>query len=233
MNVRDNQGRTPLHVAAGRYDRPPIAEPMGIYVRPGTTHPYEWLASSAKTYEVTTVPQVVKALIQLGADVNAESESGNTPLHESMIRAGSPEIAAALIDSGARVDARNVSGQTPLHKACAYSWSSEVVRTLIRAGADVNAQDVEGGTPLHMDAQRRRTPEDVRVLMEAGADISTARDNTSLDILTALSRAGSDLEANTRNGKTPLDLTGTDSPLRHSEVYQLLKNARDEESSLR
>ena len=131
------------------------------------------------------------------------------------------------------MDARNEFRQTPLHMACAYSWSSEVVRTLIQAGADVNAQNDEGFTPLHMAALRHRTPEDVRVLMEAGTEVSTARDNTSLDILTALIRAGSDLEARTRNGKTPLDLTATDSPLRDSEVYQLLKNARDEEPSLK
>ena len=58
---------------------------------------------------------VVKALLDLGADVNLADQSGCTPL----FYAGDNEaIAALLVDAGADINAANSEGDTVLHAAC-------------------------------------------------------------------------------------------------------------------
>ena len=82
--------------------------------------------------------------LNLGADVNAKTNDGSTPLHW----VGSAVVAKLLIESGADVQAVNDWGFTPLHWA---SWGghTETVNLLIEAGADVNAKGWNGETPLY------------------------------------------------------------------------------------
>jgi ankyrin repeat protein len=57
--------------------------------------------------------ETVKALLDLGVDVNAADLPGDTALHLAEAR-GFTTIAQLLIDKGARIDVRNRRGQTPL-----------------------------------------------------------------------------------------------------------------------
>jgi ankyrin repeat protein len=57
--------------------------------------------------------EAIKALVELGADVNAADLPGNTALHLAALR-GFSTIAQLLIEKGARLDAKNRRGQTPL-----------------------------------------------------------------------------------------------------------------------
>ena len=64
-----------------------------------------------------TGPDVVRALVQAGADVNAcGGVTRVTALHMAA-RQGHVEIARALLDSGAAVNARDRKGDTPLQRA--------------------------------------------------------------------------------------------------------------------
>ena len=108
----------------------------------------------------------VKALIELGADVNSKEIGGTTPLNlasnENYI-----EIAKLLIERGADVDAKDNSGWTPLHNAT-YNNHIETAKLLIEKGADVKAKNYDGETPLYW-ASRNNSVEIAKLLIDAGA----------------------------------------------------------------
>ena len=98
-----------------------------------------------------------------GADVNARSLAGWTPLHFALLGidgidhadvetglARKRKLVPVLIEHGADVNARTArAARTPLHLAVLLE-GSEIVATLIEHGADVNVQTRLGGwTPLH------------------------------------------------------------------------------------
>jgi hemoglobin len=64
-----------------------------------------------------TGPEVVRALVRAGADVNACSGVMRATALHMAARRGHVEIARALLDSGAAVNARDRKGDTPLQRA--------------------------------------------------------------------------------------------------------------------
>ena len=118
---------------------------------------------------------VVKILLQAGADPNAVQHGDQTSVLEYVARHGRVAEAELLVTAGARINARDsVFGMTPLHDAL-DCWDGaignhDMVRFLIAHGADVNARDLNGQTP--MDYVRICTPNSahmISILAEAGA----------------------------------------------------------------
>jgi uncharacterized protein len=99
------------------------------------------------------------------ADVNGSvAETGETPLHNSLAKAGRPYylyVVRLLVEHGADVNARTIPGQetgafmrdvrtkgeTPLHRAAAYA-DAPIIEYLIDKGADRAARDAHGDSPL-------------------------------------------------------------------------------------
>ena len=91
--------------------------------------------------------ELVKLLIEKGADVNARDDILDTPLHG----ASNKETAEILIKAGADVDVKNESGETPLHvveRQFDEKKASEICELLIANGAKVNEKKLNGQTPL-------------------------------------------------------------------------------------
>ena len=93
--------------------------------------------------------EIVKLLIDEGADVNAEGDDGRTPLHLTSKR----EQALLLISKGADVNAKDKDGYTPLMAAVSPtlnegSHQKEYIELLIDKGAKVNSKSSKGGTAL-------------------------------------------------------------------------------------
>ena len=110
-------------------------------------------------------PEVVKVLIENGANVNDKTRAGFTPLHlacNGWRRRGRMSIIRQLIQHGADVNARtNVNtpepdiesdieagGRTPLHNAVLYG-NIQAIRMLLRHGADISIGEGEGFNSLH------------------------------------------------------------------------------------
>ena len=88
----------------------------------------------------------VQDLLERGADVNAKTNSGQTPLHWASSM-NELEIAKLLIDRGADVKAKDNWGDTPLHRASRYN-RIEIVGLLLEKGADMGAKNRWENTPL-------------------------------------------------------------------------------------
>jgi ankyrin repeat protein len=82
---------------------------------------------------------VVRVLVEGGADVNTASRAGNTALHIATMR-GWTEIIELLAERGAALDVRNARGRTPLDIALGVPEEripyNEATATLLRRLAD-------------------------------------------------------------------------------------------------
>ena len=89
--------------------------------------------------------EIIKLLIENGADVNNKNFIDSSPLHYA-VELKNTEIIKLLIDKGADVNNKNSFGDTPLHRAVFNSL--ENTKILIENGADIKAKDKDGKTPL-------------------------------------------------------------------------------------
>ena len=123
--------------------------------------------------------EVLRTLIQKGANVNAPEGDGSTALHWASYR-DDLETADLLIRAGAKVNAANDLGVTPLWTA-GQNGSEAMVRRLLEAGANPNAALLSGETPL-MVASRTGNPKVVDLLIAKGANVNAhgTRSQTAL-----------------------------------------------------
>ncbi|MDP6679983.1 MAG: ankyrin repeat domain-containing protein, partial [Verrucomicrobiota bacterium] len=170
------------------------------------------IVDAAKEGNIETVKQHLTA----GADVNAKTESGWTPLHEAA-RSARKEIGELLIAKGAEVNAQGQYMATPLHYA-AGEGHKEVVELLIAKGADVNAKEgVGGGTPLLWAASSGHK-EIIEMLIAAGADVNAKSEsgiftgNTPLDWAIKYKRNETAALLRKHGGKTGEELKAAGNP---------------------
>ncbi|MEO7660519.1 MAG: ankyrin repeat domain-containing protein [Pyrinomonadaceae bacterium] len=125
--------------------------------------------------------KVVDFLIKNGADVNyALPDTGETPLHSALCKAGRPHylfVLRLLVESGADVNAKTIpgketeafmrdvrtKGETPLHRAAAYG-DGPMIEYLISHGADRSLQDANGDSPLTWASEHLRPGAILRLL---------------------------------------------------------------------
>lgn len=101
-------------------------------------------------------PDIIGLLTANGADVNAKTTRGTTPLHYACEHARSTAVVTVLIEAGADVNARDLAQRTPLHWA-ADSGATDLVDLLIERGADINAKDELLWTPLKLATMKNST----------------------------------------------------------------------------
>ena len=151
----------------------------------------------------------IAELVAGGADPNARSKDGDTPLHLAARWMTDIDPITTLVELGANVGATDVDGMTPLHHACNRELTSAeaarraggAITALLEAGADVNAADNQGRTPLHL-AANRDFPEMAAQLVGLGADLyasdaagatalhAASRDNRDPEMITTLIQLG-------------------------------------------
>lgn len=115
--------------------------------------------------------EMVKLLLQAGADVNEVFGDRLTPLSLAA-RAKRYEVAAHMIDAGARVDLEAANGLRPIHWA-ANANDLRIVRLLLHSGADPNLRT----TPAWTEQLHSAVKADVHAVLESalrGSQTSSA-----------------------------------------------------------
>jgi uncharacterized protein len=113
------------------------------------------LAATEDQTEIQTI------LIQAGANVNAKTKDGFTPLHMASV----PEFAELLLRNGADANARALNGDTPLHSIAAETDKTDVMEVLLKFGANPKLINKSGQTALDI-AKSRKDADKVRLLLK-------------------------------------------------------------------
>ncbi|MFN7948988.1 MAG: ankyrin repeat domain-containing protein [Blastocatellia bacterium] len=168
INVRDDLGWTPLLYAV-RYNFLGIStillEAGNADAGRSSSDGISPLILAAQFCEL----EMIRLLVEHGADLNGRDKSGNTCLMVAAAN-GRGEIVDYLIGRGANVRIKNYLGQTALMNAWDEIGKAEMSQRLLKAGIGINEQDNEGDTAL-MYAVRTGNEVKVRVLIDQGAKI--------------------------------------------------------------
>jgi len=144
VNVKDGDGRTPLHEATGCGKLIVMEHLLKQGVNVNACDDQGTTPLHVATAQENLV--AVQLLLAHGADANARDNDGWTPLHEAAQR-WPPALVEALLVNGADLNARNDKGRTPLHVAAAHGHV-DAAESLLKHGTDVNVTDKDGQTPL-------------------------------------------------------------------------------------
>lgn len=174
--------------------------------------------------------EIVKLLIDRGADVNLKGEAWYGPLHAAAM-GGHVEVVKLLLDHGAKVNI--FSHNKPLHYA-AKNGHIEVAEILITHGADINARGIDEYTPLGTAVSNLQV-EMVKYLLSRGADVNakaiydrtalfTAISRNNVELTSLLLEAGADTSIMC-NGRTALNISVSTDDVKMTEL--LLAHSAD------
>lgn len=142
---------------------------------------------------------VVKGLLEIGADPNAAYYGTNTP---PLMMVRSAAAARVLLEAGANPFARNDNGGTPL--GWAVYLSPDVAEVLLKAGALVNEPTDSDGRTALWGAACRGNVGVLTLLIAAGADVTNrARGKSALECAREAKESARALKPSVLGGKRP------------------------------
>ncbi|KAF0701079.1 Aste57867_8376 [Aphanomyces stellatus] len=214
VHISDEDGTTPLHIAAGRGQ----LEIVRLLIKAKSD-------VRSKTKEGTTAlhlacgnghADVVNELLYHKPDLNCLNEERHTPLILAAIN-GSHVIVQELLKNGADVTIKDKTEMTALHQAVYHGASLPVIQTLVEAKSDIESKcsDAYSSDPIINDAVAQSNVTVVEYLLKQGVKIDVSNNEgftplivatqfKRLDVMELLLKHGATLEAADKNGCTAL-----------------------------
>lgn len=131
---------------------------------------------------------IIKTLVQHGADVNSPSDTESTPVRSACFMTNI-SVVKFLVDNGADIHKPNVNGGTCLINSV---QSMHLCEFLIGKGANVNAKDNSGNLALHYAIREGRF-ETVKLLIRCGSNYTAKNDIGDNALQTAALRGYSNI----------------------------------------
>jgi len=172
----------------------------------------------------------IKELLALGASVNAQTDSGDTPFTLA-VGLADPKVIKLFMAHGANVNFRMGGRLTPLLLA-ANAGQHSIVHVLLSGGAYPGDRNKDGDTPLSL-AARNGHVETVKVLLASpltGVDarnlmgrtaLMLAAENGHSGVIKLLLASAADVNAADEDGNSALILSAANG---HDEAVRLLLN---------
>lgn len=130
---------------------------------------------------------IIKLLIDKGADVNIIDSQGDMPIFIAVF--DNLDVVKLLVENGANINVKDRRNNTPLISAC-FHTNLDIVKYLIDKGADINAVNNDGDNALSKVSYRQLYTND--------------NDNDKAEIAKILILNGIDINHINKSGNTPL-----------------------------
>jgi ankyrin repeat protein len=230
VNVEDRNGQTPLFCALSESEEIArlLLEKCEVDV-----HHRDKKGRTILHVAVEYAPALVDRILQMGAAIDAVSESG-TPL-EVALNVENSKMFKYLWDKTPQADVLNMvknNARTPLHMA-ADQGDLQLVKLLLEKGLKINDVDKMGNTPLDAAAQNEHLPV-LEVLLERDNGtvvnksdnmgrtlLHVAAKNGNFEMVELLVRKGAKVELCDGQGKTAAEIALEEG---HEKIYEFLKN---------
>lgn len=173
----------------------------------------------------------LEALLDHGADINAQDDNGNTALMHA-VKNGEVAAVKLLLERGAKVDIEDKGGSTALSECV---WTSvkdgaQKIRLLLDHGAKINQPMGEDHETALMTAASIGNLEIVKYLVEQGADVNArmtgggsalayAAIGGRVDVVKYLIERGADVNARADGDQSVLEMT-LDVPKSHARLKE-------------
>ena len=106
-------------------------------------------------------PELMHALLDAGADVNARSKAGETAMFAAVTAWYDPVAKVRFLKTaGADINARDQDGSTALMQAAQHYWMEGLLATMIELGADPSVRNKEGLRALDFLEKRAKGSSD-------------------------------------------------------------------------
>lgn len=177
--------------------------------------------------------EIVKLLIDAGANVNILDKYGYTPLSDALSYA---DIVKALLDAGADINLGRNERFPLLHLATGMAYD-QTIPLLVNAGADINDKDILGNTPLIIAVNKLRFST-VHLLLSLGADptmkgqlgytpLMWAVSGVDKDMVKILVETGQGINIKNDEGLTALEMAYS---LGYRSIARIIEEASEEPS---
>ena len=242
-NEKDEQGRTPMHLAA-LDSKPEVVETLAEAGADPNALDRKDRTPLHLVAVFGTAPESVTALVRAGADLDAQDAKGRTPLEYAEKFGETPEVVAALRSAK---DGASGPPKAAATESCA-NWNTprffrnakldDLSRCL--ETEDPNARNENGRTPMHYAAQGS-SPAMVTALAEAGANVNAPDEkgewtplhlaawfSKTPSVVAALLVAGANPAATDKAGKTPWDYARSNAALEGTPPYWRLNEEQSQ-----